>query len=101
MMRFLLTALVVLVLLLALVGFLGYFVDLLLEDKVARGLLETQVAAPASALDPQVPARAPEHCSVPFCHDEVVVHIPAGFDRWPFCLNHGMPYLRSDQDVAA
>lgn len=69
--------------------------------RAAKRRMPAPDAARGVAIPQQSPACAPEHCSVPFCDDEVVVHIPAGFDRWPFCLTHGMPYLRSDQDVAA
>lgn len=60
-----------------------------------------KVAAPAPVLDPQEPVRAlDEHCSVALCADEVSIHIRAARETWPFCLEHGMPYLVSGKTAA-
>lgn len=46
---------------------------------------------------PQVPPAhdpAPvEHCTHHDCNNPVTTHVHAGHDWWPFCAEHGIPYL--------
>lgn len=34
-----------------------------------------------------------DHCTVPFCDNPITIRLNVAHDYWPFCLNHGLPYL--------